>query len=199
MPCFGEFVPHAAATDFPSSVPRFKLQVTESKFNKAGRLAILLVISWCVMTMSHELGHIVAGRLGGGRLVQFDIAPWRLPYSFFDPDPRPLVTLWSGPILGSIGPLLLAVLVRRSSAWFVACFCMLANGLYLAVAPLTSDSYLDTTKLLEHGASPIAIAAFCVATIVPGYLGIRRCLIEFWRNEGRTPVASETEQSELRQ
>lgn len=138
------------------------------------KLIGLLIVSWCVMTFTHESGHILAGWAAGGRLSQADLLPWHLPYSFFQPDPLPLVTLWGGPVLGVLIPLAMAGALRRNWMWFIAHFCVLANGAYIATAWLTRDQYLDTTKLLEHGAYPLSIATYCAVTIGCGYVGFRR-------------------------
>ena len=135
---------------------------------------LLLVASWCVMTVVHESGHVVCGWAGGGTLQEADVAPWHLPHSRFAPDPRPLLTLWGGPVLGVLVPLAAAVVVRRRWAWFVAHFCLLANGSYIALGWAVGDSELDTTKLLRQGAAPVTIAAYCVVTIGVGYVGFRR-------------------------
>ncbi len=96
------------------------------------------------------------------------------PYSFFEPDPHPLVTLWGGPILGVTIPVALALVVRTRWIWFIAYFCMLANGSYIATAWVSGDRYLDTPKMLEHGAHPISLAVYCLLTIGFGYFGLRR-------------------------
>jgi hypothetical protein len=148
----------------------------------------LLVASWCVMTFTHETGHILAGWFCGGTLRSADLLPWHLPYSIFDPDPKPLVTLWSGPILGVIVPLGLAILIRRDWMWFIAFFCMLANGVYIAAAWPAGDRFLDTPQMLEHGAHPVTVAVYCVLTIVAGYVGFRRsCMRVFAQPKLRTP------------
>lgn len=126
------------------------------------------------MVFTHELGHVLCGWLCGGNLINADLRPWRLPYSIFDPDPFPLVTLWGGPIIGIGIPILSAIAVRTSWARFIAFFCVLANGLYLAIAWVNGGSYLDTSKLLEHGAHPTAIVIYCLVTIGSGYVGFRR-------------------------
>lgn len=141
------------------------------------RFALLLVASWVVMTSTHEMGHIVGGWCSGGTLKTADLLPWHLPYSIFDPDPRPLVTLWCGPILGVVIPVGLAIVLRREWIWFIANFCVLANGAYLATAWISGDRHLDTPRLLEHGAHPIAIGLYCVLTIGFGYVGFRRSCI----------------------
>jgi hypothetical protein len=138
----------------------------------------LLIVSWFAMLYSHELGHIVCGYACGGRLHSADLLPWHLPYSMFEPDPFPLITLWGGPLVGTVAPLVLAMLVRRSWLWFIATFCLLANGMYIAVAWWSGDSFLDTTKLLAHGAHPATIAVYCIVTIGAGYYGFRRCCIQ---------------------
>ena len=145
--------------------------------NRILRFVLLLVASWTVMTFTHEMGHIVGGWCCGGTLKSADLLPWHLPYSIFDPDPKPLVTLWCGPILGVVVPLGLAFAIRHEWVWFVANFCILANGAYLATAWISGDRYLDTPKLLEHGAHPITIGLYFALTIGFGYMGFRRSCI----------------------
>ena len=125
------------------------------------------------MTFTHEVGHIIGGWCCGAHLTDFDLRPWRMPYSFFSPDPHPLVTLWSGPVLGAVLPILIAAVVRRDWAWFIAYFCVLANGSYIAISWFSGDSQLDTTKLLQNGAHPLFILVYCIVTIGVGYVGFR--------------------------
>lgn len=135
------------------------------------------------MTTTHELGHLVGGWCSGGKLQHVELRPWRLPHSHFAPDPYPLVTLWSGPLLGALSPFAMAAVLRRLWSWFVANFCVLANGVYLALAWLSGDRWLDTPRLLAEGASPIAIAAYCAATIWIGYVRFRRSVLEVFTTE----------------
>ena len=115
-----------------------------------------------------------------------DLRPWGPPYSIFDPDPMPLVTLWCGPILGAAVPLLIAMLVRREWMSFIASFCVVANGVYIATAWLANDPYLDTPMLLKHGAHPAAIAIYCIVTIAYGYVRLRRSFVRLVSKEDRT-------------
>ena len=142
--------------------------------NRFVRFGLLLMASWCVMTFTHEAGHIVGGWASGGTLRDAHLMPWELPYSSFEPDPWPLVTLWSGPILGALVPFALVAIVRRQWMGFIAHFCLLANGCYLAIAWMTGDNMLDTPKLLARGSHPATIAAYCLLTIGIGYVGFRR-------------------------
>lgn len=154
----------------------------------------LLVVSWGVMLGVHEAGHLLGGWVSGARLVEVWWGPWPPPYSLFQPDPHPLVTLWGGPLLGAGLPLLVACLWRRQEAWFVAWFCLLANGLYLAVGACVPGDELDTAKLLKAGASPISIGFYVVVTISVGYVGLRRSLMELF-----SPAATTTLQTEVPQ
>ena len=141
------------------------------------RFTCLMVASWIVMTFTHEMGHMIGGMCFGGSLRSADLLPWHLPYSIFDPDPFPLVTLWAGLIIGVLAPVAVAMIIQREWMWFMAHFCVLANGAYIATAWFSGDRYLDTQKLLEHGASPIAIGVYCLLTIGFGYFGFRRSCV----------------------
>ncbi|MCE9608033.1 MAG: hypothetical protein K8U03_24370 [Planctomycetia bacterium] len=126
------------------------------------------------MATTHECGHLVGGWVSGGTLHHAELRPWHLPHSLFVPDPRPLVTLWCGPVLGVVVPVGVALVVRSGSvwkrpAWFIADFCLLANGLYLAASWISGDRFLDTPRLLAAGAWPSAIGAYCAVTIGLGY------------------------------
>ena len=136
------------------------------------------------MTFTHEVGHLVGGWLGGATLTDCDLAPWRLPYSLHNPDPYPLLTLWAGPILGAIVPVLFAVAFRWRPLRFVASFCLIANGAYLALAWISGDRFLDTPRLLDAGASAVSIAIFCVLTIGVGYWWFRsECVAVFRKSQ----------------
>lgn len=137
-------------------------------------LVVWLIVAWCVLVVTHEAGHILLGWCTGATLLRCDLAPWRLPYSLFGPDPVPLATLWGGPVLGVVVPVAAALILKRDALWFIASFCMLANGAYLALAWFTGEHLLDAARLLEHGAPPWMLAVYCAATIGPGYFGFRR-------------------------
>jgi hypothetical protein len=143
----------------------------------AAKLAILVALSltaWCCMTICHEVGHIVGGYLSGAKLRSAELRPWRIPYSLFEPDPHPWMTLWSGPVLGALAPLAVSRVVRDAWIQFIADFCVLANGCYLAVAWCSGDHLLDTARLLQAGTHPLWIFLYCSLTIGYGYPAFRR-------------------------
>ena len=162
---------------------------------RLAKFIVLLIASWCTMTFLHEVGHIVCGWACGGKLHSADLLPWRLPYSTFEPDPRPLVTLWGGPILGALVPLAIAFVARANWAWFIAYFCILANGAYLATAWFSEDRFLDTPKLLEDGAHPLTIAFYCILTIDFGYVGFRRECLRVFVDSVEKPVTKKDAQA----
>ncbi len=170
---------------------------SSQRSKRVAEFILLLAAAWCVMTVTHESGHILCGWAAGGTLREAAIAPWNLPHSHFDPDPLPLVTLWGGPILGVLVPLAIAIILRRGWCWFIAYFCLIANGSYLAIAWYTGERFLDTPKLLHHGAPPTTIAAYCVITILVGYWGFRKQCArvlspsgEQSQSSGTTPIES---------
>jgi hypothetical protein len=154
--------------------------------------AALLLASWCVMTFAHEFGHIIGGWSSGGTLQKADLLPWHLPYSIFNPDPHPLVTMWCGPILGVLIPLVVAFIARRDWCWFISHFCVLANGVYIATSWASGDQYLDTPQLLRHGAHPLTIAVYCLLTIGFGYFGFRRHCIRTLMSSSTDVAANES-------
>lgn len=153
----------------------------DSPLGRCCKFVLLLLTAWAVFVVTHESGHLIGGCCSGGVLQQFDLRPWHLPYSFFQPDPFPLITLWCGPILGALLPFGFAVVINRRWAWFVGYFCLLANGAYLAAAWISGQPQLDTSQLLRHGSPSVFIALYCLATITPGYLGFRNSILNLFR------------------
>ncbi|ELP33740.1 hypothetical protein RBSWK_02286 [Rhodopirellula baltica SWK14] len=151
------------------------------------------MVSWIVMTLTHELGHIVGGWSGGANLVDLELSPWRLPYSIHSPDPHPLLTLWSGPILGVVVPVFAAAVIRRRPVWFVADFCILANGSYLALAWVAGDPHLDTPRLFQSGATTLSVVAYCILTICLGYVRFRNGCIFYLSSNGSSRETNVTQ------
>ena len=67
-----------------------KVVASRSRTDRIVQSCTLLLVAWIVMTTTHEVGHLIGGWLGGATLKEFDLTPWRLPYSIHQPDPRPL-------------------------------------------------------------------------------------------------------------
>lgn len=133
------------------------------------KVAFWLVVAWCVMVLTHELGHVVGGTLSGGVLRDLELRPWRLPYSTFDPDPHPLIRLWFGPFVGTLLPLAVAQFIRREETQFIAWFCVMANGLYVGLSWVVGGNQLDGPLLIQHGSHPVLVAAYALIASVGGH------------------------------
>ena len=130
-----------------------------------------------MMTVTHELGHVACGLLGGARLVDLQLQPWHLPHSLFVGDAHPLATLWSGFLVGGGLPVMIAATIRRPGCWFVAWFSLLANGCYLLLGTIVGDPELDSARMLRAGASPIVLLLAGATMAMIGYLNLRRICI----------------------
>jgi hypothetical protein len=149
----------------------------------AATLAIEVAWAWSVMTVTHEIGHVVAGLLGGATLVQLELRPWHLPHSQLIGDARPWVTIWAGPFLGSLGPLLAATFLRRRAVWLMAWFCLLANGLYLLLGLFSDGAELDTNKLIRAGTPTVVVATIAALATGIGYWKFRGSCIDLLESE----------------
>jgi hypothetical protein len=163
----------------------------QSKVRQWLDCGFLLVWSWLVMTLLHELGHIIVGCSAGGDLRDFELRPWCLPHSFFASNPAPLFTLWAGPVLGCFVPLATASLLKRPAVWFVAWFCVTANGIYLLLGYYSGDNELDSYKILQMGTPDWILVAVGSAMTLAGYTGFRT---EFQRriDQSVLPIAGRT-------
>jgi hypothetical protein len=146
----------------------------ESRRGRFATLVIWLLWAWLIMTLSHELGHVLAGWIGGAQLIRLELRPWHLPDSIFAADRHRLVTLWAGPVLGSAVPLMAAVTIGRPMAWFTAWFCLLANASYLLLGYVSGDVELDSAKLIRAGAQPWHLIAAVALALPLGYYKFRQ-------------------------
>lgn len=114
--------------------------------------------SWLGMQAVHEAGHVVGAWLTGGRVERVVLHPLTISRTDLSHNPRPLVVVWAGPVVGVVVPVALWLLAawRKVPGAFVlrffAGFCLLANGLYIGVGSF--DRIGDCGDLLRHG-SPI--------------------------------------------
>jgi len=117
-----------------------------------------LLGSWLGMQAVHEVGHVLAARLTGGRVERVVLHPFTISRTDLSENPEPLVVAWAGPLFGVAAPLLawgVAAASRIPGAFvvrFFAGFCLIANGLYIGFGSL--DRIGDSGDLLRHG-SPI--------------------------------------------
>lgn len=138
---------------------------------------IILVVSfmgfcWLGMQAVHEFGHVAATVVSGGTVEQVVLHPLAISRTDVGTNPRPVLEIWAGAVVGVALPLLVYV-----GAWavhspglylfrFFAGFCCVANGTYIAFGP--SDTGMDTEIMLLLGASRWQLLLFGVPAIALG-------------------------------
>ena len=133
-----------------------------------------LGLCWYGMMAVHELGHVTGALVTGGQVQQVVLHPATISRTDVSPNPRPLVVVWCGPILGCGLPLLIwRLLVRRGEtlsqlAAFFAGFCLIANGAYVAIGSL--DGIGDSGVMLSHGSPAWTLVGFGAVTFPSGML-----------------------------
>src|SRR5262245_42074273 len=133
------------------------------------------------MQVAHEFGHALAAWLTGGRVQAVILHPLAISRTDVEPNPRPLVVAWGGPLLGAALPLAnCALLVWLLPKWswparFFAGFCLLANGLYIGAGSL--EGIGDAGDLLRLGAPRWSLWLFGAATAPAG--------LDLWNGIGR--------------
>jgi hypothetical protein len=117
-----------------------------------------LALSWLLMMIVHELGHVLHARLSGGRVATLVLQPLAFSRTDLADNPHPLFVCWGGALWGCGLPLLLAGLLRlwkRDLAYlgaFFAGFCLIANGAYLAAGSFIGAG--DAGDLMRCGSPP---------------------------------------------
>jgi hypothetical protein len=130
-----------------------------------------LLLSWLLMQAVHELGHVVAAWLAGGRVTQIVLHPLAISRTDVDPNPHPLLVVWAGPVAGVVAPVLAwglfaAAKLPTSFLRFFAGFCLIANGAYIGLGSFQRIG--DCGVMLRYG-SPISLLwLFGIVTAVTG-------------------------------
>jgi hypothetical protein len=140
-----------------------------------------LIASWLGMQAIHELGHVLAARLTGGRVSNVALHPLGISRTDVAANPHPLVVAWAGPIVGVTAPLGawgVALACRSALAFlfrFFAGFCLVANGLYIGLGSFGRVG--DCGEILRHGAAPWQLWLFGLVTVPTGFA--------LWYGQGR--------------
>src|SRR4051812_37474875 len=103
------------------------------RMNQVVLIGSTVLGSWLGMQAIHEAGHVLGAWVSGGRVAQVVLNPLTISRTDLADNPRPLVVVWSGPLVGVAAPALLwgaAAAARVPWAFvlrFLAGFCLLAN------------------------------------------------------------------------
>lgn len=125
------------------------------RFHQAILIVATVVGSWLGMQAVHELGHITAALLTGGRVAKVVLHPLTISRTDLADNPHPLAVVWAGPAVGVLLPLALwlaATGMGMPGAFvlrFFAGFCLLANGLYIGVGSFGRVG--DCGEMLRRG------------------------------------------------
>ncbi|MGH7128032.1 MAG: M50 family metallopeptidase, partial [Planctomycetaceae bacterium] len=142
------------------------------RVHQAVLIASLLPLSWLGMMAVHEFGHVLGAWATGGTVTEVVLHPLAISRTDVRPNPRPLIVVWAGPLIGTLLPaaaLAAAVLVRLPGAFllrFFAGFCLIANGAYIGVGSLSGTG--DAGVMLRHGSPPWALWLFGLAAVAAG-------------------------------
>jgi hypothetical protein len=142
--------------------------------------AILIIsvgsLSWLLMMVLHECGHVVHGWFTGATLQRIDLPLVGFSQTDFAANPHPLIVAWGGGIGGCLFPLVILGMVRifasryvYLAAWFAG-FCLIANGAYLGCGAFTTNSYAgdDASVIIANGGSTWHLLVFGFLTIAAG-------------------------------
>lgn len=132
-------------------------------------------LSWLLMQVFHEAGHVVVGWLTGARLAAIDLPLFGFSRTDFAVNPHPLPTAWGGAIGGCVLPLAILAAARCFAAkarvyllaWFAG-FCLAANGAYLFGGAIIPGGADDGGTILHNGGSRWQLLAFGVAAVAAG-------------------------------
>jgi hypothetical protein len=131
-----------------------------------------LLGSWLGMQDVHELGHVAAAWLTDGRVSKVVLNPLTISRTDLAKNPRPLVVVWGGPIVGAALPLaawLTGRAVRLRGVFvvrFFAGFCLVANGAYIGAGSFSQVG--DAGEMLRQGAARRHLWLFAAVTAPAG-------------------------------
>src|SRR5688572_14659004 len=142
------------------------------KFHREILIVSTLLGSWLGMQAVHELGHVFGAWLTGGKVQKVVLHPLTISRTDLAENPQPLVVVWAGPLLGVLLPILiwLAAAAAKMPGSFVlrffSGFCLIANGLYIALGSLGRIG--DCGEMLRHGSQLWQLWLFGLVTVPAG-------------------------------
>jgi hypothetical protein len=135
-------------------------------------MTALLWLSWLLMTLIHEAGHVIGALCTGGTIRRVIWHPAVLSRTDVHPNPHPVAEVWAGPLIGVMAPLLLAGLAQMFRlriafiGWFIAGFCLIANGAYIGIGAIHPIG--DAQELVRFGMPRWSLATFGIAAGLSG-------------------------------
>jgi hypothetical protein len=124
--------------------------------------------SWLAMQAIHELGHVLGAVTTGGHVTKVVLHPCTISRTDVSPNPRPLLVVWAGPVVGATLPLLVFLIARALHSpdvylfRFFAGFCLIANSCYIGLGSI--QGLADAGVMLMHGAFRWQLILFGILT-----------------------------------
>jgi hypothetical protein len=137
-------------------------------------IGTFLPVCWMLMQGVHEFGHAIAGLATGGTVTKVVLHPLAISRTDVNPNPRPLIVVWSGPLVGVLLPLLICGACRLARipgvylVRFFTGFCLIANGAYIGIGSF--EGIGDTGDMLRLGTPMWVLWAFGAATVPTGFV-----------------------------
>jgi hypothetical protein len=128
--------------------------------------------SWLAMMTVHEFGHVAHAWLSGGHVERVVLNPAAFSRTDLAHNPHPLFVAWGGVVWGSAIPICVWLAAARAKVRcafllrFLAGFCLIANGAYLATAAALPVG--DALDLVRLGAPVWGLALAGTAGVVGG-------------------------------
>lgn len=150
------------------------------------QLVLLAIISWMGMMLVHEAGHVLGASVTGGRVQRVVWHPLAISRTDVSPNPRALIVVWMGPIVGVALPLVLWCIGQRVGCRWqhliagFAGFCLIANGVYIGLGAI--DPVGDAREMLRLGTPRWTMLAFGLPCAIIG-LWMWHCASARWRVE----------------
>ena len=137
-------------------------------------IASTVGLSWLLMMVLHESGHVLNGWLSGAQIARIDLPPWGFSRTDFAANPHPLFVAWGGGIWGCLLAFAIWAAVRAAAprhayltAWFAG-FCLIVNGAYLAGGSFFGSGADGAGVIIQNGGTRWLLIAFGVPATVAG-------------------------------
>ena len=133
----------------------------------------LLALGWYATMAIHEFGHVIGTIVTGGSIERVVLHPLAISRTDVMPNPHPGIVVWLGPVVGCLLPLVLwaavprRFIVTRSIAQLFAGFCLIANGIYIALGSF--DQVGDCREMLATGTPQWVMLVFGAITTPLGF------------------------------
>jgi hypothetical protein len=144
-----------------------------SRLHQVVLIVSTLVGSWLGMQAIHEWGHVLGAWATGGTVQSVVLHPLTISHTELTENPHPLIVVWAGPVLGALIPLAfwaIANLYKSPITFllrFFAGFCLIANGLYIALGSF--EGVGDSGVMLQLGSARWQLWLFGASTVPTGF------------------------------